>query len=100
MNNNYCYVSQELFKTLKNSNLLNKAERVLEERKSSYGDDHVKNLTDIASIASVLTKKELNAEDVCNVLIALKLVRESASHKEDNLIDLISYITFLNDLKK
>ena len=42
--------------------------------------------------------KELTDIDCAKVLIAVKLVRESYKHKEDNLIDACGYLKLLNDL--
>lgn len=50
-----------------------------------------------ASVASHITGKDIQAEDVYKILIALKLTRESYGHKDDNLIDAIGYIAGLYD---
>ena len=46
----------------------------------------------VATIASILCRKEFTDEDCINVLKAVKLVRESYKHKRDNLVDEIGYI--------
>ena len=80
-------------------NILEEANRIVNgDRQADYSDP-VRNFTDISEIATFLTKKELTAEDCCNVLIAVKLTRERFKHKEDNLIDLAGYTEILNRIK-
>ena len=82
------------------NSILLKAENIVNgERQADYSDP-VQNFTDIAQMATFLTKKELTAEDCCNVLIAVKLARERFKHKEDNLIDLAGYTEILNRIKE
>ena len=54
----------------------------------------------IAEIASILSNKDLSIQDCINVMISLKLVRESVNHKEDNLVDAVGYLRILNDYKE
>lgn len=67
-------------------------------RQSDYGDAR-ESFSRIATIASVMTGKELSPEDCCAVMIAVKLVRESFAHKRDNLVDLCGYAELMNRLK-
>ena len=46
-----------------------------------------------------MSSKEITIEDAYNVLIALKLSRESNKHKEDNLLDAVAYLGSLNNYK-
>ena len=50
-----------------------------------------------AKLASIMSAKEISVNDCYNVLIALKLARQSNMHKEDNLLDAVAYIGSLND---
>src|SRR5688500_15325405 len=84
------------------NNILSKAQDIVygktqqEERKyGPFGE----NMERCAKIASVMSNKELTAEDCFNVMIAQKLVRQSYHHKEDNLVDACGYIAGLNDYK-
>ena len=49
-----------------------------------------------AALSTILTGKELTADDIYNVLIALKLSRESHYHKRDNMVDLCGYVQGLH----
>jgi hypothetical protein len=61
-------------------------------RNNDYGDP-VENFEKIAMIANLIGETtNVSAIDCVNVLIALKLSRESYKHKEDNLIDLAAYV--------
>lgn len=50
-----------------------------------------------AKIASAMTGKDITAKDMYKCLIALKLSRESYTHKEDNLLDAVAYIGALHN---
>jgi hypothetical protein len=43
------------------------------------------------------SETKITVEDLYNMQIALKLARESWSHKEDNLLDCVAYIAALNN---
>jgi hypothetical protein len=81
-------------------NILEKANEIvnlrLEEKERMYGDFHL-SMEKTSSIASLLSNKSLDVNDCYNVLIALKLARQSNSHKEDNLLDAVAYMGSLND---
>ena len=68
-------------------------------RHSEYGDAQ-ESLSRVATIANVMTGKELSPEDCCAVLMAVKLVRESFAHKRDNLVDLCGYAHIMNELNE
>ena len=62
-----------------------------EEKTRRYGDfDEC--MGRVSTLATVLTGKKITVDDAFNILIALKLSRESHSHKRDNLVDLCGYI--------
>ena len=82
-------------------NILLEADKIVSNnRKVDVYDTPEQSFTNIAKIASILIGKELSAADCTKVLIALKLVRESVKHKEDNLIDLAAYSKILNDIEE
>lgn len=81
-------------------NILEKANEIVnlrsEEKERMYGPMSFTN-EQAAKIASVLTRKEITCNDIYFFQIALKLARESWSHKEDNLLDLVAYIGGYNN---
>lgn len=83
-------------------NILKKANGIVnersEEKQRQYGP-FFECMSKTARIASEMSSKELSTEDCYNVLIALKLARESFSHKEDNLLDAVAYLGSLNNYK-
>ena len=80
--------------------ILSEAEEIVNgSRHSDYGDAK-ESFGRVATIASVMTGKELAPEDCCAVLMAVKLVRESFNHKRDNLVDLCGYAELMNRLKE
>lgn len=89
---------QEINNMEKQSILITADSLVNGVRQTDYNDP-VQNFNDIAQLASLLTQKNLTAEDCCLVLISLKLIRERFKHKEDNLIDLAGYTEILNRIK-
>ena len=83
-------------------NILKEANEIVnersEEKERQYGS-FFKSMEKTARIASEMSSKEISTEDCYNVLIALKLSRESCSHKEDNLLDAVAYLGSLNNYK-
>lgn len=81
-------------------NILKKANEIInersEEKERAYGP-FIECNRKTAQIASILSGKEITVLDVYNMQIALKLARESYSHKEDNLLDAAAYIGALNN---
>ena len=69
------------------------------DRRADYGDVRI-GFENAASIASTLTDKQLDAEDIVKIMIAVKLSRESVKHKRDNLIDAAGYLELLDILKE
>ena len=83
-----------------NKSILSEAEEIVNgSRHSDYGDAN-ESFSRIATIASVMTGKELSPDDCCAVMMAVKLVRESFNHKRDNLVDLCGYAELMNQLKE
>ena len=80
--------------------ILSEAEEIVNgSRHSDYGYAE-ESSSRVATIANVMTGKELSPEDCCAVLMAVKLVRESFAHKRDNLVDLCGYAELMNRLKE
>jgi hypothetical protein len=81
-------------------NILEQANQIInhrsEEKERQYGPMSETNRR-AAVIASVLSNKEISVKDLYYMQIALKLARESWSHKEDNLLDCVAYIGGLNN---
>lgn len=81
-------------------NILLQADKIInqrsEESERQYGSIDEANER-AAEIASVLCNKEFSIIDIYYFKIALKLAREASRHKEDNLLDLVSYIAALNN---
>lgn len=84
------------------SNILEEANNIVnkrsQEKERSYGK-FIPCMQKTARIASEMSNKEITTEDAYNVLIALKLARQSHCHKEDNLLDAVAYIGSLNNMK-
>ena len=80
--------------------ILAEAEEIVNgSRHSDYGDAR-ESFGRVATIASVMTGKELAPEDCCAVLMAVKLVRESFKHTRDHLVDLCGYAHIMNELNE
>lgn len=78
------------------NNIVNKRSQ---EKERQYGD-FIECMKKTANIASIMSSKSITTEDAYNVLIALKLARESNCHKEDNLLDAVAYIGSLNNYRE
>lgn len=72
---------------------------VLKNRQDQYGNPE-DSFTDIARLWSVIFKVEVTAEQVALAMIAMKIIREQAGHKRDNIIDIIGYAVHLDRLTK
>jgi Domain of unknown function (DUF6378) len=81
-------------------NILERANEIVfnrsEEKDRQYGP-FSEGMEKTAKIASLLSGKEITKTDCYNVMIALKLARESHSHKEDNILDAIAYLAQMNE---
>ena len=79
-------------------NLLLEAEKLIHnDRAKSYGS-FSDNMGKISSLFSAMTGKQLTKEECTWFLICLKLARENAKHKRDNLVDAAGYIALLDEL--
>ena len=54
----------------------------------------------VAALATILTGKEITVDDAYNILISLKLSRESHYHKRDNMVDLCGYVQGLHSYRE
>lgn len=76
-------------------NILKEANKIVnkrsEEKEREYGP-FSEGMERAAMIASGMTGKTWNADDIYIALIALKFSRQSFNFKEDNLLDAVSYI--------
>jgi len=70
-----------------------------EEKSRQYGE-FIEGMEQAARIASELSRKEITTFDMYNCMLALKLSRASWNYKEDNYLDLCSYVASLNDYLK
>ena len=81
-------------------NILEKANEITnkrsEEKERIYGPFE-ESMTKAAEIATLMTSKIITTEDMYKCMVALKLSRESYSHKEDNLLDAVAYLGSLNN---
>jgi hypothetical protein len=67
-----------------------------EEKERQYGPFH-ESMVKTAKLATLMGDKDLTAKDCLNVMVALKLARESYAHKYDNLLDAIAYLAQKNN---
>jgi|TARA_R100000234_G_C4838366_1_gene109976 hypothetical protein len=76
-------------------NIFKKADNIVNKRSSEkerqYGP-FSEGMERAAKIASASTGKDITAEDMYLILVALKLSRESYNHKYDNILDAMSYL--------
>lgn len=79
-------------------NILEEANNIVhdEHRNQMYGGYSACNER-IAKLMSILTDKEITAQDVFWLEVSMKLAREIQYHKEENLLDTVAYIGALND---
>jgi hypothetical protein len=83
--------------------LLETAHKIVYERSQEkdrqYGPFD-KGMEKAANIATEILNKKITASDICIIMASLKLSRESYYYKEDNILDLLSYMEMYNQLKK
>lgn len=81
-------------------NILIQADEIVnkrsEEKERQYGP-FSEGMERAAMIFNGMTGMNITAEHIFKALIALKLSRESYSHKRDNLLDLVAYIQALEN---
>lgn len=84
-------------------NILQKANEIVnlrsEEKARQYGPFAACN-EKTAQIASILCGKVITTRDIYWFQVALKLARETYSHKEDNLLDAVAYLGALNNFEE
>ena len=89
--------------------ILQEAEEIVNgARKVDYGSAK-ESFTKIGQLSTLLLDRDeldllasgiISATVVCKIMQAVKLVRESNTHKRDNLVDLAGYSSLLNDLRE
>ena len=83
-----------------NKNILEEANQIVNNRSQEsdrqYGP-FSEGMDNCAQMTSLLSRKEITTIDVFNVLISLKLTRQSYSHKRDNLMDCVAYISGMDN---
>jgi DNA-binding protein H-NS len=81
-------------------NILDKANKIInkrsEEKERQYGP-FSEGMERATKIFNGMTGLDLGPEEMFKALVALKLSRESYTHKEDNLLDAIAYLGALNN---
>lgn len=80
-------------------NILEQANKIVYEntdRSKLYGSYHECNQR-IADLMTILTGKQITVKDIYYLEVAMKLAREVQFHKEENLLDIVAYLTALND---
>jgi superfamily I DNA and/or RNA helicase len=82
-------------------NILEKANEIVnlrsDEKERMYGPFE-EGMEKASKIASIICDKEISTKDMYLCMVALKLSRESYTHKEDNLLDTVAYLGSLNNL--
>lgn len=76
--------------------ILKEGDKIMRDRSASYGPSDDTN-TRAAEIASVILQKKITCDDIYVFEVALKLARESFTHKEDNFLDGVCYMKLWND---
>ena len=75
-------------------NILNEANNIVNKRSQEadrqYGP-FSEGMEKAAQLATIMSNKNISTIDMFNCMMALKLSRESYSHKTDNLLDLVAY---------
>jgi hypothetical protein len=84
-------------------NILEQADKIInhrsEEKERMYGPFE-ESMEKAAQLATIITGKHIEAKDMYICMVAIKLARESYSHKEDNLLDCVAYLGALNNTYK
>jgi DNA-binding protein H-NS len=81
-------------------NILLKANNIVynrsEEKHRQYGDFH-QSMEKATEIFNLISKSTIKTEDMYLAMVAMKLSRQAHAHKEDNLLDLVAYVSSMND---
>lgn len=81
-------------------NILKEAEKIIsKDRREAYGPVN-QSFEQIAKIWSGILNTEITSKQVALCMIGLKMQRESFSHKDDNLVDLVGYTLLLQKLNE
>lgn len=81
-----------------NITVLEEAKKIITgARRKSYGPVE-RSFKEVATLWSVVFKREVSTFEVALAMIALKLQREANSHHRDNLVDLAGYTALLEQL--
>ena len=87
----------------KKESILKRADGIInngsEEKERMYGP-FSEGMERAAQIASGMTGKDFQAEDMYAALVALKLSRHSYNYREDNLLDAVAYLGALDNYVK
>ena len=87
----------------KKESILKRADEIIhnrsEEKERKYGP-FSEGMERAAKIASGMTGKDFEAEDMYAALVALKLSRHSYNYREDNLLDAVAYLGGLDNYIK
>ena len=90
-------------KMKKKESILKRADEIIsnrsEEKERKYGP-FSEGMERAAKIASGMTGKDFQAEDMYAALVALKLSRHSYNYREDNLLDAVAYLGGLDNYIK
>lgn len=82
------------------ANILKRANEIVnlrsEEKERMYGPFE-EGMERAAKILSGMTGVELDASFMYKAMVALKLSRESYSHKDDNILDAVAYLGSFNN---
>ena len=81
-------------------NILEKANNIVnqrsEEKERLYGPFD-ESMEKAAKLASLILNKNIDPKEMYVFMLAIKLSRESYSHKEDNILDAVAYLGGLNN---
>ena len=80
-------------------NILEEAASIAHDREADYGDV-IKNFQEIKEVAKAMFNLDLTVEQICQMMIAMKVARQKNRHKDDNLIDCANYLAILLYLKR
>lgn len=83
---------------MRQSILLEAEELINGDRAAAYGPAS-RSFERISKLASILTEKDITPIDVCKIMIALKLSRETNKPGRDNRVDAAAYIELLDQLQ-
>lgn len=79
--------------------ILDEAKEIVDGLRGDHYYDPIKNFRDISVMASIMTGKDISPTDCVNVLMAVKLSRESFKPFRDNRLDLVGYAYILDKIK-